>query len=77
MQAIILAKNTLRCHCNCLDFYWRFASFNAKDKSLIGKAPKPYKPVSNRGPVNPKKVPGVCKHLLATFKAMKHSGTVI
>lgn len=76
MKHIDLNQNTLRVRCDCLDFYWRFAAFNAKDKSLIGKGPTPYQRVSNRGPVNPQEVPGVCKHLIAAVKAMKHSGIV-
>ena len=71
-----LNQHTVRVRCNCLDFYWRFAAFNAKDKSLIGAAPKAYQRRTNRGPANPQQVPGVCKHLIATVKALKHSGMV-
>jgi len=78
MNAIHLTAHTCRVRCNCLDFYYRFSYFNAKDKSLIGRAPKPYQKVqgSNRGPVNPKQVPGVCKHLLSLVKALNHAGIV-
>ena len=76
MQPIELNSNTVRVNCNCLDFYWRFKSYNAKDQSLAGRAPPPYKPVSNRGPSNIKRVPGLCKHLLKTIEALKQSGMV-
>lgn len=76
MQPIELNTNTVRVNCNCLDFYWRFKSYNAKDQSLAGRAPPPYKPVSNRGPSNIKRVPGLCKHLLQTIEALKQSGMV-
>jgi len=76
MIPIELAKNTVRVNCNCLDFYWRFKSYNAKDQSLAGRAPPPYKPVSNRGPSNIKRVPGLCKHLLQTIEALKQSGII-
>ena len=76
MIPINLAQNTVRVHCDCLDFYWRFAAFNAQDKSLIGKPPPPYQRKTNRPPANPKQVPGVCKHLIATVKALKHAGIV-
>lgn len=76
MPPINLAEKTVRVRCDCMDFYWRFASYNAKDKSLIGTAPKPYQRVSNRGPSNPQQVPGVCKHIIATVKALKHAGMV-
>lgn len=76
VKPLYLNKHTIRVRCDCLDFYWRFAAFNAKDKSLIGSAPRAYKRKTNRGPVNPQEVPGVCKHLIATVKALKHSGIV-
>lgn len=50
--------------CTCLDFYYRFAVWNHKDQSLIGKPPPPYIKTTDRPPVNPKRVPGVCKHLI-------------
>ena len=73
---IKLSKNNVKVKCTCLDFYWRFASFNSSDDSLIGKAPPPYTKTSNRQPVNPDRVPGVCKHLLTTADALKQSGVV-
>lgn len=76
MVPINLAENTVRVNCNCLDFYWRFKSYNAKDTSLAGRAPPPYKRVSNRGPSNIKKVPGLCKHLLQTIEALKQAKMV-
>lgn len=76
VKPIILTQHTVRVRCNCLDFYWRFAAFNAKDKSLIGAPPKPYQRKTDRGPVNPQEVPGVCKHLMATIKALRTSGIV-
>ena len=76
MLPINLAENTVRVNCNCLDFYWRFKSYNAKDTSLAGRAPPPYKRVSNRGPSNIKKVPGLCKHLLQTVEALKQAKMV-
>jgi len=76
IKPLDLNQHTLRVRCDCMDFYYRFASFNAKDKSLIGRPPKPYQRKTNRGPVNPQQVPGVCKHLIATMKALKHSGMV-
>jgi hypothetical protein len=76
MQPINLGQKTVRVRCDCLDFHWRFASYNAKDKSLIGRAPAPYQRVSNRGPSNPQQVPGICKHLIATIKALREARVV-
>lgn len=76
MQPIDLAQTNVKVTCQCMDFYWRFRDQNAADQSGIAGKKPPYKPVSNRGPVNPQNVPGLCKHLLATFRALKHSGMV-
>jgi len=78
MQPIDLSKNTVRVNCNCLDFYWRFKSYNAKDTSLAGRAPPAYQkaPGSTRGPSNIKRVPGLCKHLLQTVEALKQAKMV-
>lgn len=78
MQPVNLAENTVRVNCNCLDFFYRFKSYNAKDTSLAGRAPPPYKkvPGSTRGPSNIKRVPGLCKHLLQTVEALKQAKMV-
>lgn len=76
IQKISLTNNTVRVRCNCLDFYYRFAPFNAKDKSLVGTPPRPYQKKTDRPPVNPKQVPGVCKHLLKLFSALREAGIV-
>jgi len=78
MQPIELTKNTARVNCNCLDFFYRFKSYNAADTSLAGRAPPAYKkvPGSTRGPSNIKRVPGVCKHLLQTVEALRQAKMV-
>lgn len=63
-------------NCTCLDFYWRFATWNAGDESLAGNPPPPYKKKTRRPPVNPRKVPGVCKHLIACFNYLKRNKIV-
>ncbi len=76
MKVIDLAKNNVRVNCQCLDFYWRFRDTNAKDKSGVLRSKPAYQPKTDRVSVNPQQVPGLCKHLLATFRALKHSGMV-
>ena len=71
---IQLSRSNVKVRCGCLDFYWRFASYNAKDVSLHGEAPSPYQSRTNRPPVNTRSVPGVCKHLLKTVIALKQTG---
>lgn len=64
MQQISLSKQNTKVRCDCMDFYWRFANYNAADKSLVGSAPALYQRKTNRPPVNPDQVPGLCKHLI-------------
>lgn len=57
-------QNDVKLSCNCLDFYYRFSKYNEKDDSLYGGSPPPYVKKTDRPPVNPDKIPGMCKHLL-------------
>lgn len=71
-----LQKNTnqVQVSCNCLDFYWTFATWNNADGSLLGPSPDPYVKTSNRPPRNPAKTPGICKHMYAVGKALQREG---
>lgn len=72
---IDLTKSNVKVHCNCLDFYYRFAPSNNKDKSLLGNPPPPYqRKTATRPPVNPTQVPGVCKHLIKTITSLRQVG---
>ena len=55
--------NLVEVRCTCMDFYWRFAMYNSKNRSLIGEPPAPYVKKTERQPLNPRQVPGACKHL--------------
>lgn len=78
-KPIPLGQNTVRVHCGCLDFFYRFRSYNAKDTSSAFGAPTPYKkvPGSTRGPSNINRTPGLCKHLLATIEGLKDAKLLI
>lgn len=77
IMPIKLIKSNIKVNCTCMDFRWRFSMWNHKDGSLYGDPPPPYKKKTNRPPVNPDKVPGVCKHLLKTVEAMQDSKLVV
>lgn len=64
LKRIPLNSIDVKVKCTCLDFYYRFATWNSGDDSLIGQPPPPYIKKTNRPPVNPAKVPGVCKHII-------------
>ncbi len=73
---IELNRATVKVHCTCLDFYWRFASTDYTVDALDGTPPPPYNATGRRPPVNPRGVPGVCKHLLKVVNQLKVSGVV-
>jgi hypothetical protein len=63
-KSINRRRGDVKVSCSCLDFYWRFASFNHRDNALASDPPKPYVKKTDRPPVNPKQLSGVCKHLI-------------
>lgn len=67
-------SNDLQVKCSCSDFYWRFATWNAMNQSLIGDPPPPYVKKSNRPDVNPNQTPGICKHIMAVVNRMRQDG---
>ena len=71
IQSIPLNVSNVRVRCNCLDFYYRFAAWNAGDNSLAGRPATPYRATGQRPPVNPLKVPGVCKHVIKVIERLK------
>jgi hypothetical protein len=74
---INLAMHNAKVRCNCMDFHYRFANYNAQDKSLVGKPPPPYVKKTNRPPVNPNQVPGLCKHLLKVVQQVQATGLIL
>lgn len=59
--------------CSCPDFKWRFNFYDHLDKSLYGPKRSKYEGVTGV-PANPKQMPGMCKHLMATTKILSNSG---
>lgn len=76
IMPIQLNQSNVKVRCTCLDFRWRFALWNSKDGSLLGEPPGPYQKKTDRPPVNPQRVPGICKHLMKTMIALKQAGLV-
>lgn len=70
--------NNVKVSCQCLDFYMRFAFYDYNADALHGRKPKPYvkRPGSNRGPANPARVPGMCKHIRALAYKMMDDGLI-
>lgn len=73
------SRNPVRIRCSCADFYYRWAwSDYYQGNCLYGPSPKVYRPVagSNRGPVNPNNIIGICKHVLGTVKGLEQKGII-
>lgn len=72
----IPSHSPLRVRCSCPDFRWRFSWENHREDSLWGVKAPAYLPVSDRGPANPSKLPGLCKHLMASWAVLVKLGVV-
>lgn len=61
-----ITKDKVSVRCQCDNYYYMWWWGNKKVKAHEGAKFKPYKkvPGSNKEPVNPKNIPGVCKHLV-------------
>lgn len=75
IQPIAIETTDCKVRCTCLDFRFRFALHNHADHSLYGQKPPVYhaKPDSNRGPANPTKTPGVCKHIMTFVDELQNA----
>lgn len=78
MEPVILINHNAKVFCDCMDFRFRFAYYNHKDRSLVGNPPPAYQrvPGSNRPPANPRETPGMCKHLMQVVNKMRSEDLV-
>ena len=76
INAASLNSTDVQVRCTCLDFYYRFALWNHRKKSLYGDPPDPYVKTTNRPPVNPTQKPGVCKHIYKLMLRLKSQGVM-
>lgn len=60
--------------CNCGDFYWRFNHEDHVDRSLYGRKRRKYEAKINPGSANPRKLPGMCKHLMQLVRSLDNNG---
>lgn len=63
--------------CNCQDYLMRFANINAENNCHIGELPPPYTKTTNRPPVNPSRVPGMCKHIIKVVDYLNATGLLV
>ncbi len=67
-------KNDVLVRCECGDFYWRFNYYDHLDHSLQGKKRTKYEGAYR---INPKELPGMCKHLIKLTQALKDADILI
>lgn len=68
-------NNDVKVNCQCQDFRWTFAWYNSASGALDGNPPAPYMATTDRGPRNPTKSPGLCKHLICLSENLQAEKT--
>ncbi len=64
--------------CTCPDYIMRFAHTNIANNCHIGPPPPNYvRKTTDRPPVNPMHVPGMCKHLLSVVDELEGRGLLL
>jgi hypothetical protein len=65
MEKLKIRTHNVAVRCDCYDYWMTYSYYNEKEKALYGPSfPKYTKvPGSKRGPRNPVKSPGACKHI--------------
>ena len=63
--------------CDCEDYQFRFAQYNIQNNCHIGPNPQNYVKKTDRPPVNPSRVPGMCKHIIKVSDELKDQGILI
>ncbi|MGZ5486719.1 MAG: hypothetical protein ACXWFB_12570 [Nitrososphaeraceae archaeon] len=75
VHPVELSATTVGVFCDCEDYMMRFANFNIQNNCHVGPTPRPYtRKTDNRPPVNPSKVPGMCKHLIKLADQLEQFG---
>ena len=72
-EKLSLENNDVLVRCNCGDFKYRFSYYNKLGKSLYGTVTSKYESQGLRGPINPQKVSGLCKHCIKIFEVLNNS----
>ena len=77
VQPISLTDARVKVNCSCLDFHYRFATWNYNDDALAGQKPPLYqRKTTDRPPVNPTHVSGICKHLIKLADTLRQNGLI-
>lgn len=69
-----LDSTNVRVRCSCVDFYFTFAYYNWLQDCIFGRKPREYRRKSDRGPRNPLRIPGACKHIKNSMDLLRSQG---
>ncbi len=73
-----MSRNNVLVRCTCPDFYFTFAWWNMESGTLFGPRPRAYvSKRSGRAPRNPKRSPGMCKHIFSSAKGLAEAGVLV
>ncbi len=74
-KKLSMDKNDVLVRCGCPDFYWRFSDQLQSKKALVRIPKFPKKIIKGvRPPVNPKDIPGICRHLYSLISHLRAEG---
>ncbi len=70
--------NNVMVACDCEDYIKRFAPYNVQNNCHLGQPPAPYTRKTTTYPeVNPKHLPGMCKHIIKIVEVLKQKHILI
>lgn len=63
--------------CDCPDYIFRFATHNIKNDCHVGPIPPTYiRKTTTKPEANPRKIPGMCKHIMRSVEEIKKVGLI-
>lgn len=76
LEALSSSVTDVNVRCTCADFMYRFNYYDHVDKSLFGRKRRKYEGLGLWA-ANPLEMPGMCKHLMKTMKALSEAKVLI
>jgi len=70
-EQLLVRKHPVQIRCSCPDFRWTWGHWDHIVSALSGPDWPAYVRKTNRGPRNPLKVPGLCKHVVGLMEVMQ------
>ena len=71
-----LSENDIQVRCSCPSYRFRYSYQNSRNSASTGSKVKAYTSKHMRPSVNPKNLPGVCKHLIEFVNYLVENGFI-